>query len=50
MYEDKTITCSDCRKDFVWTAKDQAFYAENGYANAPKRCKPCRLRRKNESN
>lgn len=48
-YLDRPITCSDCGNDFVWTAKDQAFYAEKGLVHPPKRCKPCRIRRKEGS-
>ena len=41
-YKDKTIKCVDCGTEFVFTARDQAFYAEKGFTNEPKRCKPCR--------
>ena len=27
MYEDKTLVCKDCGKEFVWTAGEQEFYA-----------------------
>ena len=40
-YEDKTLTCVECGKPFVWTAGEQAFYAEHGFRQ-PKRCKECR--------
>lgn len=40
-YEDKTLICVECGKPFVWTARDQEFYAENNYKQ-PKRCKACR--------
>lgn len=30
------------------TAGEQAFYAEKGFNNEPKRCKPCREKRKQE--
>ena len=26
MYEDKTLVCKDCGKEFVWTAGEQEFY------------------------
>lgn len=45
MYEDKTITCKDCGKDFVFTASGQKFFEEKGYT-APVRCKSCREARK----
>ncbi|MDY4222620.1 MAG: zinc-ribbon domain containing protein, partial [Candidatus Faecousia sp.] len=28
MYEDKTLKCKDCGNEFVFTAGEQAFYAE----------------------
>lgn len=28
MYQDETLTCRDCGKEFVFTASEQAFYAE----------------------
>ncbi|MDI6603712.1 MAG: zinc-ribbon domain-containing protein [Thermoanaerobacteraceae bacterium] len=42
MYQDKTLVCKDCGKEFVWTAGEQEFYAEKGFQNAPVRCKACR--------
>ena len=30
-YQDKTITCVDCGEEFVFTARDQEFYAEKGF-------------------
>ena len=47
MYEDKTLVCSDCGEEFVFTAGEQEFYAEKGFTNEPKRCKNCRQARKN---
>ena len=47
-YKDKTIKCLDCGTEFVFTARDQAFYHEQGFTNEPKRCKPCRDKRKQE--
>ena len=48
MYQDKTLVCKDCGKEFVFTAGEQAFYAEKGFTNEPQRCKPCRDARKNQ--
>jgi CxxC-x17-CxxC domain-containing protein len=49
-YEDKTLTCVQCRKEFVFSAGEQAFYAEKGFSSPPKRCKACRkARRQNQS-
>ena len=33
MYEDKTLICKDCHKEFVFTAGEQEFYAEKGFVN-----------------
>ena len=37
MYTDKTLKCKDCGADFVFTAVEQEFYAENGFENEPQR-------------
>ena len=47
MYEDKTLVCKECGKEFVFTAGEQEFYAERGFQNEPQRCKACRDARKN---
>lgn len=46
MYEDKTLTCKECGKEFVFTSGEQEFYAEKGFQNEPQRCKECRDARK----
>lgn len=38
---DATLTCRDCSTDFVFTEREQAFFAERGWG-APVRCIPCR--------
>jgi CxxC-x17-CxxC domain-containing protein len=50
VYEDRTITCADCGQEFTFTASEQAFYAEKGFTDAPKRCKACRQSRKAQRN
>jgi len=45
-YQDKVLTCADCGTQFVFSANEQAFYAERGFTNEPKRCGPCRQNRK----
>jgi CxxC-x17-CxxC domain-containing protein len=50
VYEDRTITCADCGQEFIFTASEQAFYAEKGFTDAPKRCKSCRQSRKAQRN
>ena len=47
MYEDKNLVCKECGNEFVFTAGEQAFYAERGFQNEPQRCKNCRDARKN---
>ena len=47
MYEDKTLTCKECGREFVFTAGEQEFYAEKGFVNEPQRCKNCRDARTN---
>ena len=42
MYQDETLTCRDCGKEFVFTASEQAFYAEKGFQNKPRHCPECR--------
>ncbi len=48
-YQDKTLVCKDCGQEFIFTARDQEFYAEKGFSN-PVRCKECRIARKAERN
>ena len=44
-FHDKTLQCADCGSDFVWTAGEQAFYADKHFTNEPKRCKACKAKR-----
>lgn len=44
---DIEITCKDCHETFVWSEREQEFYAENDYVQ-PKRCKKCRQALKNK--
>lgn len=45
-YADKTLICEDCGSEFIHSADDQAYHAEKGYTNEPKRCPNCRAARK----
>lgn len=45
-YQDQTLTCGDCGKQFTWTASEQEFYAKKGFTNSPKRCPECRAAKK----
>lgn len=52
MYEDKEIACKECGKAFMFTARDQEFYAEKTDERTgqpfvpPKRCRQCRMNKK----
>jgi len=48
-FVDETIVCKECGKEFVFTAGEQAFYAQKGFQNKPKSCKECREAKKNGS-
>lgn len=46
MYNDETLTCTDCRATFTFTTGEQEFYAQKGFSNKPSRCPDCRGARK----
>ncbi len=49
MYQDKTLVCKDCGKEFGFSASEQEFFASKGYQNEPGRCPACRsVRRERE--
>ena len=48
VYQDKSLTCSDCGATFTFSAEDQEFFKSKGYNNEPKRCPSCRQARKTE--
>ncbi|MBC7075750.1 MAG: zinc-ribbon domain containing protein [Syntrophomonadaceae bacterium] len=50
MFEDKVLVCQDCGEEFVFTAGEQEFYHEKGFENEPKRCKNCRVNRRDRRN
>ncbi len=45
-FEDKSIQCSDCGREFTFSVKDQEFFQSKGFTNEPKRCPECRQVRK----
>ncbi|MBI4340122.1 MAG: zinc-ribbon domain containing protein [Chloroflexi bacterium] len=49
-YKDRTLTCQECGKPFTFSADDQAYHAEKGFTNEPKRCPSCRQLRRNGTN
>ena len=48
MYQDETLICEDCGKEFIFTVGEQEFYAEKGLTNKPKRCQDCRKAKKQQ--
>jgi CxxC-x17-CxxC domain-containing protein len=49
-YHDKILKCVECGAEFVFTAGEQAFFADKGFKNEPKRCKACKGKRTQSSN
>lgn len=49
MYQDETLICEDCGKEFTFSAGEQEFYAEKGLTNKPKRCPDCRKARRQKN-
>ncbi len=48
MFEDRVLVCKDCGKEFVFSAGEQEFYAQNDFKNDPARCPACRKARKQQ--
>jgi CxxC-x17-CxxC domain-containing protein len=48
VFQDKSLTCSDCGASFTFSAEDQEFFKSKGYQNEPKRCPSCRQARRTE--
>ena len=48
MYQDETLTCTDCSAPFSFTSGEQEFYAQKGFTNKPNRCPDCRAARKGQ--
>jgi hypothetical protein len=46
-YEPQQLNCIRCFREFTWTVRDQAYYAERGF-RPPKRCHICRAEKKAE--
>jgi DNA replicative helicase MCM subunit Mcm2 (Cdc46/Mcm family) len=42
---DMILKCQDCGANFTFTEKDQKFFESKGFT-PPKRCKPCRDKKK----
>ena len=50
MFEDKTLICKECGKEFVFSVGEQERFAELGFENDPVRCYECRVARKKARN
>jgi CxxC-x17-CxxC domain-containing protein len=50
MYQDKTLVCKECGKEFTFTAGEQEFFNSKGFTNEPSRCPDCRAARKHQNN
>jgi CxxC-x17-CxxC domain-containing protein len=48
-FQDKALRCVNCGAEFVWTAGEQAFFAEKGFQHEPKRCKACKSQQRAQS-
>lgn len=44
--KDETLTCQDCRGQFVFTIGEQMFFREKNFFDPPKRCPACRRAKK----
>ncbi len=47
--EDKMLTCKGCGAQFVFSAREQQFFADKGFQNQPQRCRECRQARRTQS-
>jgi CxxC-x17-CxxC domain-containing protein len=45
-FTDRTLTCVECGAPFIFSADDQAYHAEKGFTNEPRRCRDCRAARR----
>lgn len=44
--QDKTLTCRECGREFIFSVGEQQFFAEKGFTNEPGRCPACRAARR----
>ncbi len=42
--QERSLTCAECGNTFVFSAEDQRYHQEKGYAD-PRRCPTCRANR-----
>lgn len=43
-FVDRVLTCFRCGSTFLFSAAEQRFFKEKGFANDPKRCKRCKAK------
>ena len=48
-FSDKTLTCRECNKNFLFTAGEQDFFRQKGLVNEPGRCPECRAKRRQQA-
>lgn len=46
-FSDRTLTCVECKEEFIFSAGEQMFFKEKNFENEPKRCKKCAAKRAN---
>lgn len=46
---DQSLKCVDCNFSFIFSEGEQKFYEEKGFL-PPRRCKECRMKKKNGMN
>jgi len=47
-FQDKSLQCADCGREFTFSAGEQEFYSSRGLQNEPRRCPDCRRAKKSE--
>ena len=45
MLQDRELRCATCGELFVWTAGEQAYFADKHLPNEPRHCRACKARR-----
>lgn len=41
-FADVTLLCKECGRPFIFTAKEQRFFVQQGFEHVPTRCADCR--------
>ena len=48
-FTEKLLTCTNCKKDFIFTSEEHELRASKGFPNEPGLCLSCRKARKTRS-